>query len=786
MEDKVQKMLKLIEGNGDSFAKRAEMYYRCRPELIAAVEDTYGDFKALADRYDLLSKDLQNANHTIATVFPEQVQFCGLDDDDDGGDNPHPHPQFPFPSDQNNNDNNNNIPAPPEAANLKALVTAPPPANHLPAKKGGGDNNGMTVKKLSSSSSSSGLSREAAEEEIVRMEKEILALQTVKEFVKSSYEAGLAKYWEIENQITAMHAKASALQDHFTNIDAVIDDDEARILMAQAAIDSCDRTLSALREKHKSFTVEAMEERKKIESSQQLLHSLKDYCSQNSAPAMAATAEATDRMEKMTLTATELADKIDEVVNKVIGLESMASSQMVLINTLRTTADDLSRMLNDEKETTTKDEERFKQLEDKLRRVQNLDDNLEAYNNSLESQFDQARSTLDHLSRRLNLQKSLARDAPDDDDEDDDSNLVGVSPEEDLKNNNNNDDDNEDKVKQKSSSSSSSAAAVEARERMLLQEYTEILKNYKDVRQKQREEEKKQKDHEFNTEQQIRELKEAITEKDNEVQSLREMLSLVRGNVAGGDIPQKETTHHDDDDNDYKNSLTKTSSSSIPVAASTAINEEKIRSEVDAILDENLDFWLRFSTAYHEMQKFKSEIQDLQDEISNLKNKKKQGVVPFSQLRSEARPYYKHLSEILTELTVWLEQSASLRNELRRRLASLSNILEEISEIQNSNSHNYQVAKLQGEISGMKQENDKVREVLQGSVERVEKLQDEIHKALKQLKDEFGVSSDRPQLQKTLSKARVPLRSFIFGTKPKKQRHSLFSFMQHHRKLHVV
>ena len=58
------------------------MYYKKRPELINFVEESYRAYRALAERYDHISKELQNANNTIASVFPEQVQFAMEDDDD--------------------------------------------------------------------------------------------------------------------------------------------------------------------------------------------------------------------------------------------------------------------------------------------------------------------------------------------------------------------------------------------------------------------------------------------------------------------------------------------------------------------------------------------------------------------------------------------------------------------------------------------------------------------------------------------------------------------------------
>ena len=45
-------MRKLIDEDADSFAKRAEMYYQKRPELVSLVEEFYRSYRALAERYD--------------------------------------------------------------------------------------------------------------------------------------------------------------------------------------------------------------------------------------------------------------------------------------------------------------------------------------------------------------------------------------------------------------------------------------------------------------------------------------------------------------------------------------------------------------------------------------------------------------------------------------------------------------------------------------------------------------------------------------------------------------
>ncbi|KAI3729233.1 hypothetical protein L6452_17886 [Arctium lappa] len=53
-EKKVKKMLSLIEEDGDSFEKRAEMFYENRPSIIASAEDLHGSYRSLAEKYNQL------------------------------------------------------------------------------------------------------------------------------------------------------------------------------------------------------------------------------------------------------------------------------------------------------------------------------------------------------------------------------------------------------------------------------------------------------------------------------------------------------------------------------------------------------------------------------------------------------------------------------------------------------------------------------------------------------------------------------------------------------------
>ncbi|KAG8373097.1 hypothetical protein BUALT_Bualt12G0135200 [Buddleja alternifolia] len=80
MDGKVKSMIKLIEEDADSFARRAEMYYKKRPELMKLVEEFYRAYRALAERYNHATGELRHAHRTIAEAFPDQVPFELLED----------------------------------------------------------------------------------------------------------------------------------------------------------------------------------------------------------------------------------------------------------------------------------------------------------------------------------------------------------------------------------------------------------------------------------------------------------------------------------------------------------------------------------------------------------------------------------------------------------------------------------------------------------------------------------------------------------------------------------
>ena len=55
-------MLSIIEEDGDSFAKRAEMYYKGRPQLLKVLDDLHKSYRWLAERYDQLRSEFTPLN----------------------------------------------------------------------------------------------------------------------------------------------------------------------------------------------------------------------------------------------------------------------------------------------------------------------------------------------------------------------------------------------------------------------------------------------------------------------------------------------------------------------------------------------------------------------------------------------------------------------------------------------------------------------------------------------------------------------------------------------------
>ncbi|CAJ1931284.1 unnamed protein product [Sphenostylis stenocarpa] len=1016
MEEKVHTVMKLLQEEGDSFAKRAEMYYKRRPELINFVEESFKAYRALAERYDHISTELQNANNTIASVFPDRVPLMDEDDDDASQRPPRKKPE-----------GLKKIPNPP-LKDLKSVITTATATKKFQSKKKAAAAAASAGPKFPKS----GLTRKEALEEVDKLQKEILALQTVKEFVKNSCENAMGRYWDTEKQIKELQERVSILQEEFGE-GVHIEDDEARRLMAGTALKSCQEALTQLQEKQDRSLDETRIESKRVKDVKAKLDSLMDefhYDRNNSKKPKVqrdfnkiAETESEENADGLTqkrqelqllkenikeqfetssnssLSVTEMAEKIDELVNKVISLETAVSSQSAMVKRLRTETDDLQeqiRILEKDKESLIKDKnklnDQLRKMEEKMHGVQDLNQIVEDQNSNFQIQFIEAHSNLDHLSDKVqnmqpgdeaktthlsdaqkdsstqdeikskstaglveydatnkeleaagtvkdyttsdnkravtsspfanepnvtsslendvtsnkkveatgspfannvtgslkndvksdkkvevtgspftnqaNITGSLENDVTSDKKVEvtgspfpNEANVTGssendvkitsflemkqatpvenkcpkelekqektvnpgngnekaivdvstITENQEVKHLASNKVDSSSKsseTKQENDAKTSSCEmenvlkvdpkeqatvqedepdwrhlftnGMQDREQVLLTEYTNTLRNYKDVKKRLAEMEKKNQD--LDSSLQLKELKTANATKDEEIRLLRQKLGLLQRSFEGNEELAEPTSVMPPEKQALEELLPIEPESTSPI-------EEKFRSNVDEILEENLTFWLKFSSSYADIQKFETTVKDLQTELSKLREKGRSSEGSSSikySIRGDAKPIYKHLTEIQSEITVWLEKGALLKEELQGRFSSLCGIQEEITAALKASAEDddfrftsFQAAKFQGEILNMKQENNKVADGLQAGLDVVSSLQLDVEKALVKLNDEFGFSASKRQqngqLRQSETRAKVPLRSFIFGGKPKKQ--SIFSCM---------
>ncbi|KAH1110633.1 hypothetical protein AAZX31_04G092500 [Glycine max] len=910
MEDVMAETLNIIHNEGESFSQRAEMYYRKRPQLVGYVEEVFRSYRALAERYDLLSKELQSANHTIAIVFPEQVHYR-IDEDD---------AEESFPgTNSSSQDPNNQTPKPgiPKAPNFPNKDFRSP--SMLLSRKG-------PLRRVSSpaksppTSPSSGLSKAEALAEVDKLQKEILALQTEKEFVRSLYENSYEKHWEIEDQITQMQKRVCSLQDEF-GINTFIEDNDARALMAATALKSCKETLAKLQEAQAQSSEEAKESYQMVKEAHSKFETLRDlFISKHKSQQDQVTEPKSIEEEDMSsleeeiyehdvgrlqdtikeklegdsvssLTMTEMAEKIDELVNKVVTLETTVSSQTGLVKRLRSEADELQKKLlslEEDKEVLIEDSEgtkkKLEEVEEELKRVKTLNQSVKRQDNSLQTQFTEASCDLKHLSGKLNdvkldeegenLQLHKNKSAHDgelkeesekpgdntetmkdiettkEEKEDCSVNLSDVENEDNKSNSKENVDfrteeipeqmlQNKDDLSEarsnldtesldqetgeeenQSNRSQMIASGFDDREK-ILKEFTSVLKNYEDVKDELNDVVKKNQDSIFQLALQVRELKDTVETKDQEINILQQKLTCsetnpdespctpvtdykytpqeaLLGTAAQGTDPQDPENPSSNTDaiavstsyagkhQQYVENkgrigiLVKVRPNQLDKSHSLSTLEKKFRSNIDDLLEENLEFWLRFSTSVHQVQKFQSSIEDLKFELKRIRDNMFQE--NSSSIQSEIKPIFRHLREIRTDLSLWLEHSEVLHEELQGRHPSLCTLQDEIARTANPNpaSNNmaklsgYQAAKFQGEVLNMKQESNKVSSELQGCVSFVKELKGQVEKMLEELSQEIGVNN-HDHMKHSTSSSRIPLKSFLFGIKLKKQKQSFLS-----------
>ncbi|EEC79372.1 hypothetical protein OsI_20268 [Oryza sativa Indica Group] len=821
MEDRVKAMLNLIGADGDSFGKKAELYFKSRPELINHVEEMFRSYQALADRYDRISSELHKANHTIATAFPDQIQFSMQDADGEG-----------FQKAISGID----------LSNFKF-----PALEGLPMGSRGASRGTSPVPKRTQMHRriTSHMNKENAQEEIDKLQKQILVLQTEKEFLKTSYDSALGRYLDIEKQVVELQDEVCSLQDAFST-GAAIEDNEARALMAARAIVSCEDTLVNLQDQQRRSSEEARTEFKRFIEAKKKLDTFKAECgqphTQNDEPdnsdkeyihAMPSgdvddsvqneirfdLQEVCQKVKELIelhpgVSVTDLADKVDRLVEKVIDLELTTTSQNAQINRMKTEIDDLHKRLQaleEEKSALVADSsklvDRLKQIEEVLQAVQHLGNSIQNGTQNIHKEMNAACSELAEFVEKLHepepQNNGFMNSSQESSCQEEDSEVTSQYA---KKQTSDSIDGSKNEVEKQDKGSEGPLVqqhpdtnGSDGEDKILLEGYASVLQSYKGTEQKLSEIEKTNQEYHSRSMSELKDLKSANAMKDEEIHSLRRMLSSLQRkmnapapeNVDKSEETSKISTTPVTEDKEIAEIEEYMKQCQVEEQLASSISEEKFRAEIDRVLENNLGFWLRFSTSYHQIRNFQTSFDKLKTEMDKLIDAQAQcgadGVpISYQVAKLESAVLEKKFRDLNTDLQVWIEKNVLLKGELENRFSSLCGIQEEISKIATLDKSDevhftpFQAAKLQGEVLNMKQENNKVAKELEAGLDHVRGLQVEVGRVLLKLRENLELSiarSNRAQqnFRNLSTKAGVPLRTFLFGTKPKKP--SLFSCM---------
>ncbi|WOK93750.1 hypothetical protein Cni_G02451 [Canna indica] len=777
MEDTVHNMLKLVEADADSFAKRAELYFKRRPELISFVEDVYRAYRALAENYDRISGELQKANHIIATACPEQVPYAMLEEEEDEN-----YPKAFTPVD-------------PSRINKRTI-------EDLIKKR---RENNVSQKNSPDRSPPPEADEAKAQEEINKLEKEILVLQSEKEFVRSSYENGIAKYWEIEKQIVDLQGEICCWQNGSGVSSAGMEDSEEQKVMVELSLKSCEDAVDRVLQQRKESVEHAEAELGRINMAKEQLNAFKSKYCESEMENEATIDESTEmifaakNMEKETeslnkaklelqlirekindyfkmnpqSSAAEVAEKVNELVNIIVRLEITVSSQAVQINRLTSESTELEKNLQnleEQKMVMIKDSsllsERLNEVEGGLSNVHAIEKYLRHQELSFHQNLVEACQSLNGISEKM-LPPKPVEDAciGHEFTEEEDSTSVAEPLGE---------------VKEVTEICEIKEDLVE--EIHVAQPLVNFLEDFcqngaatnalGEKKSELHEVEKKNEDYIREMMALIGELVNVIAIRDEEIRLLKEQLASLKmrlnmknQNPSDSEMPQ---------DLNVENIAEGINEESI--------NEQKgaLHTDIDDLIGKNLEFWLRFSTTYNYIQLLKSKYADLQADISKLKDKQPQEGEGTANPETEAA-VTKRLSELKTELQVWAEQSALLREELERRSKSLNHMQEKITSVVSTSSASgealftaSEAERLKGEVMSMKQESNKASSELLLGMDQVRGVQSEIDKQLAKLYENFQLFISR-RCANLSSNSGVPLRVFLYGaTKPKKSS-SLFA-----------
>nr|VDD16734.1 unnamed protein product [Brassica rapa] len=271
MDSKVKQMIKVIEEDADSFARRAEMYYKKRPELMKLVEEFYRAYRALAERYDHATGVIRHAQQTMAEAFPNQDPMMFGEESLVGPSTEEFDPQTPesYPP----------IRAPVYPSDLKKAFMEDPQGLKIGKARRGlnfndADGNGRNAKVLSESERASKAEAEIvalkdalakanerasqAEGEIIALKESLVGSETEKEAALVQYQQCLETISNLEERLRKAEEDARLINQRAENAD------EEKCVVLERSNQNLHSELDGLLEKLENQSHELTEKQKEM------------------------------------------------------------------------------------------------------------------------------------------------------------------------------------------------------------------------------------------------------------------------------------------------------------------------------------------------------------------------------------------------------------------------------------------------------------------------------------------------------------------------------------------
>ncbi|CAA0828079.1 Protein NETWORKED 1D [Striga hermonthica] len=216
MDSKVKSMIKLIEEDADSFARRAEMYYKKRPELMKMVEEFYRAYRALAERYDHATGVIRHAHRTMSEAFPNQVPLMFGDESPASADPKTPDISTPIGEFADESDS---------TTEKKILKQFNDPIRSVERVRRGLNFSEAEEKELSNGNSytkdknSSKSDKESKSQEILSLKEALARLEAEKEAGLVQYQQSLDKLSQLETVISNTREDFKVLTDHTKEVE---------------------------------------------------------------------------------------------------------------------------------------------------------------------------------------------------------------------------------------------------------------------------------------------------------------------------------------------------------------------------------------------------------------------------------------------------------------------------------------------------------------------------------------------------------------------------------------